>query len=109
MLKRKNVETENVETKKCWNGKCWKEKMLKRKNVDRKINDKQKILNEKCFFFFFFFFEKELVIGWSRHFDVDTTLFGRQQCCYNVKTTSGACWEAIRELSHLPDKWKRKP
>ena len=30
-------------------------------------------------------------------FDVDTALCGRQQrCCYNVETTSCACWEEVR-------------
>ena len=30
-----------------------------------------------------------------RRFDVDTTLFGRQQRCYNVETTSCACWVRV--------------
>ena len=30
-----------------------------------------------------------------RRFDVDTTLFGRQQRCYNVETTSCAYWEVF--------------
>ena len=33
-------------------------------------------------------------------FDVVTTLFGRQQRCYNVETTSCAYWEMFRFISN---------
>ena len=31
-------------------------------------------------------------------FDVDTTLFGRQQRCYNVETTPCAYWGVTKKL-----------
>ena len=36
-----------------------------------------------------------------RRFDVDTTLFGRQQRCYNVETTSCDYWEFISSFDSL--------
>ena len=36
-------------------------------------------------------------VSTRRHFDVDTTLYGRHQRYFNVETTSCACWDKARE------------